>query len=309
MKHYSVLLNETIESLDIKSDGIYVDLTLGRGGTSEAILKKLTDGHLYSFDMDDEAIEESKPRLEKVSGNFTIIKSNFAYFEEKLKEIGIERVDGITADLGVSSPQFDEGERGFSYKEDAILDMRMDRSNPLTAKKIVNTYSLNELTRVFREYGEDPFSYQVAKAIVKRREEKEIETTSELVDIIKATLPAKELAKKGHPAKRFFQALRIETNGELDNLKTMLDSFPRMLKGGGRCAIITFHSLEDRLVKEKFHSLSVIEGDRKGPFVLPSEVEKPEFRLVNKKPIIPSEKELGENHRSKSAKLRVIEKI
>ncbi|HBN00500.1 MAG TPA: 16S rRNA (cytosine(1402)-N(4))-methyltransferase [Firmicutes bacterium] len=306
--HYSVLLNETMEVLDIHPDGIYVDLTLGRGGTSSAILERIPDGHLYSFDMDQEAIDESEKRLEKAGKNFTIIKSNFAFFVKELQERGITEVDGITADLGVSSPQFDEAERGFSYREDAPLDMRMDRENPLNAKIIVNTYPLEKLLKVFKEYGEDPFSYQIAKEIVKERETKEIETTGELVELIKRVKPARELAKKGHPAKQIFQALRIETNDELGNLRQLLDTFDKVLKPGGRIAIITFQSLEDRLVKDKFRSLSVIEGNRDDLEVRPNEIKEAPYRQISKKPIVAGEKELEENHRSKSAKLRCIEK-
>lgn len=306
--HYSVLLNETIDLLNIKKDGTYVDLTLGRGGHSEAILKKIPNGHLYSFDMDQEAIDESSQRLSKTGQNFTIIKSNFAYFAEKLKEIGVNGVDGIMADLGVSSPQFDEAYRGFSYREDAPLDMRMDLSNPLNAKTIVNTYSFEKLLRVFREYGEDNYSYQIAKEIVKERETKEISTTGELVDLIKRVKPAKELAKKGHPAKQIFQALRIETNDELGNLRQLLETFDEVLKPNGRIAIITFQSLEDRLVKERFKSLSIVEGSREGPDMLPDEIQEAPYTLITRKPVVASEKELEENHRSKPAKLRCIEK-
>lgn len=306
--HYSVLLNETINLLAPKKDGIYVDLTLGRGGASSEILKMIPEGHLYSFDMDQEAIDESKERLKKIGSNFTIIKSNFAFFVSKLKELGVDKVDGITADLGVSSPQFDEGERGFSYKEEAILDMRMNQDNPLTAKIIVNTYPFEKLLKIFKEYGEDQYSYQIAKNIVKEREKKPIETTTELVEIIKRSKPMKELAKKGHPAKQIFQALRIETNDEMGNLRAILDSFDKILKPKGRIAIITFHSLEDRLVKERFKELSVIEGSRSAPDILPLEQKEAPYSLITRKPIVASEKELNENHRSKSAKLRCIEK-
>ncbi len=306
--HYSVLLKESIDILNLKKDGIYIDLTLGRGGTSANILRHLQEGHLYSFDMDQEAISESEGRLKEISGNFTIIKSNFAYFVTKLKELGIAEVDGITADLGVSSPQFDEAERGFSYREDAELDMRMDKDNPLTAKIIVNTYPFEKLLRIFKDYGEDLFSYQIAKEIVKQRQIKEISTTTELVELIKSVKPAKELAKKGHPAKQIFQALRIETNGELTNLRQMLDSFDEILKPGGRVAIITFQSLEDRMVKEKFKELSIVEGSREGPDLLPGEIKEAPYRLINKKPIVASDEEIKENHRSKPAKLRCIEK-
>ncbi|MCR5514226.1 MAG: 16S rRNA (cytosine(1402)-N(4))-methyltransferase RsmH [Bacilli bacterium] len=305
-EHYSVLLEETISLLNPKKDGIYVDLTLGRGGTSGAILKLLKDGHLYSFDMDKEAIEKSTKRLESVGKNFTIINSNFAYFVEELKKLGVTKVDGITADLGVSSPQFDEGERGFSYRFDSELDMRMDLDAPLSAKSIVNTYSLEDLTRIFREYGEDQDSYRVAKRIVEYRAKKEIETTFELVDIIKSAKPAKVLAKKGHPAKQIFQALRIETNHELDNLKALLEGFDEILKPEGVIAIISFHSLEDRLVKNRFRELTVIEGDRHA--LMPSVEDEAPYINLTKRAIRASDKELGENHRSTSALLRAIKK-
>ena len=306
--HYSVLLSETIDILSIKEDGVYVDLTLGRGGTSGAILKKAPKGHLYCFDLDQEAIDESKERLSEIGDNFTIIHSNFADFVSKLKEMGVDQVDGITADLGVSSPQFDEGDRGFSYKKDAILDMRMDQSQSKSAKTIVNTYSFEELANIFRLYGEDKDAGRVASLIVKERMKKPIETTGELVEIIKRAKPMKSLSKKGHPAKQIFQALRIETNGELDNLKKLLNDFPGILKKGGRIAIITFHSLEDRLVKNSFHSLTRGEGTRNGPNLLPNEIEEAPFVDLTKKAILPSEMELTENNRSHSAKLRAIEK-
>lgn len=306
--HYSVLLGETLSYLDIKKDGIYVDLTLGRGGTSSEILKRIPEGHLYAFDRDQEAIDESIERLKSVGSNFTIIHDNFSSFKEDLEERGVTKVDGIVADLGVSSPQFDEGERGFSYKADAPLDMRMDLTSPKSAKTIVNTYSFEDLARIFRRYGEDPDSAKVASLIVKEREKKPIETTFELVEIIKRAKPMKSLLKKGHPAKQIFQALRIETNGELDSLEKMLEIFPETLKSGGRIVVITFHSLEDRLVKEAFRKLTRKEGDRNGPDLLPSEIEEAPFLDLTRKPILPSEKELLENNRSHSAKLRAIEK-
>lgn len=306
MEHVSVLLPETIELLDIKEDGIYVDLTLGRGGTSGEILKRLTTGHLYSFDLDEEAIEESRQRLEKISDRFTLIHGNYCGFAQSLKGLGIEKIDGLTADLGVSSPQFDDASRGFSYRADAPLDMRMDRSQPLNASTIVNTYSLQDLTRIFKEYGEDKDSYKVAKAIVKARESKRIETTEELVSIIKSAKSAKTLREQGHPAKQIFQALRIETNHELDSLKKMLSSIPPMIKEGGRVAIITFHSLEDRLVKECFRSLTVVEGDRHGLAIYSKDGTEPEFENLTRKPVVASEEELKDNNRSHSAKLRAI---
>lgn len=308
-KHVSVLLNETIEGLNVKPDGIYVDLTLGRGGHSKEILKRLTTGHLYSFDKDETAIEESKVNLAEFSEKFTGIHDDFRNFRENLQKLNIEKIDGIIADLGVSSPQFDDASRGFSYKEDARLDMRMDRRQKFSAYELVNTYSLNDLTRVFREYGEDKFSYQIARKIVEKRVEKPIETTTELVDIIKAAKPQKELIKKGHPAKQIFQAIRIEVNDELGALKIALEDALKCLKVGGRACFITFHSLEDRLVKNAFNNVSKVEGTRHNVFALPSEKDLPDFRLVNNKVIVPNLEEMEANPRSKSAKLRIIERV
>ena len=306
--HYSVLLQETLSYLNIKKDGIYADLTLGRGGTSSEILKRIPEGHLYAFDRDQEAIDDSIERLKAIGTNFTIIHDNFASFKDDLLERGVPKLDGIVADLGVSSPQFDEGERGFSYKVDAPLDMRMDLRSQKSAKSIVNTYSFEDLARIFRLYGEDPDSAKVASLIVKEREKKPIETTFELVEIIKRAKPMKSLLKKGHPAKQIFQALRIETNGELKSLEKMLESFPETLKSGARIVIITFQSLEDRLVKDAFRKETRVEGDRTGPDLLPSEIREAPFLDLTRKPILPSQKELLENNRSHSAKLRAIEK-
>ena len=304
-EHYSVMLNEAIGLLSIKDGGIYVDLTLGRGGHSSEILKRIPNGKLYSFDIDEEAVEKSKDRLSSISNNFEIILRNFGYAKEELEKRGIDKVDGILMDLGVSSPQFDEAERGFSYRFDGPLDMRMDQSNPLTAEKIVNTYSYEDLKNVFKEYGEDPDSAKVAKLICIEREKKPITTTQELVDIIKKSKPAKSLSKKGHPAKQIFQALRIEVNDELGMLKKALEEMPSMLAPHGVMAIITFHSLEDRLVKKAFRSLTVVEGSRHAPF---EEEKEADFIDLTRHPILPSEKELAENHRSASAKLRGIER-
>lgn len=305
-KHIPVLLNEVINGLNIKPNGIYVDLTLGRGGHSEEILKRLTTGMLIGVDQDEEAIKETSSRLAQYNNKLKIVKSNFVRIDEILSELQINAVDGILMDLGVSSPQFDDGDRGFSYRFDSELDMRMDqKNNPLTAKRIINEYSLNELTRVFREYGEEKFSYQIAKNIVKEREIKEINTTSELVDIIKRSKPSKELKKVGHPAKQVFQALRIEVNDELNVLNKTLSKAVKLLNSGGRLAVISFHSGEDRIVKELFKSLTVIEGNR---FDIPVTNENVDYQLVNRKVIIPSEEELSINHRSASSKLRIIEK-
>lgn len=307
--HVSVLLNEAIDALNVKEDGIYVDLTLGRGGHSKEILKRLTTGHLYAFDKDDEAIEESKKNLEEFSTKITIIREDFRNFRQNLENLGVKKVDGILLDLGVSSPQFDEGNRGFSYRENSRLDMRMDTRQKLTAFDVVNTYSVGELTRIFREYGEDKYSYQIARKIVEKRQQKPVETTLELVEIIKASKPQKELAKKGHPAKQIFQALRIEVNDELGALKDALKDALEVLNIGGRIAVITFHSLEDRITKVMFQNVSKVEGTRKNVFALPTKEDEPDFKLVNNKVILPSEKEQEANPRSKSAKLRAIERV
>ena len=305
-KHVPVLLNETITGLNIKPDGIYMDLTLGRGGHSGEILKRLTKGHLYGVDQDIEAINESEKYLETISNNFTLIHQNFSSIDEILQNNHIDYVDGILMDLGVSSPQFDEGDRGFSYREDAKLDMRMDQRNALTAYDIVNKYSQDDIFKILRDYGEEKFAYSIAKNIVKAREVKPIETTFELVDIIKKSKPMKELAKAGHPAKQTFQALRIAVNDELNVLETCLRKALRALRPhGGRLAVITFHSLEDRIVKNIFKEASVVEGSRHD---IPVINEEKEYQLVNHKPIIADEKELEINHRSASAKLRIIER-
>jgi len=305
-KHIPVLLNEVIEGLNIKPDGIYLDFTLGRAGHSSCILKKLTSGKLIGFDQDDEAINESTTNLAKVGGNYEIIRSNFVDFEKYLAERNIQYVDGILMDLGVSSPQFDEGFRGFSYREDAPLDMRMDTRNDLTAYKIVNTYTLQEITRILLAYGDERFAFAIAKNIIKRREVKPIETTFELVDIIKASKPMKVLSKEGHPAKQTFQALRIAVNDELNVLeKTLHRALNYLRPHGGRLAVITFHSGEDRIVKSIFKDNSVEIGNR---FDGPTTSKQLEYILVNKKPIVASENELEENHRSVSAKLRIIER-
>lgn len=307
-KHVPVLLNEVIDSLDIKPNGTYVDLTLGRAGHSCEILRCLKDGKLIGFDKDQVAIEESKERLSKIGSNFEVVWEDFRNFKEVLYNKHIASVDGILMDLGVSSPQFDCAERGFSYRESAKLDMRMDRRQSLTAYDVVNTYSLKDLTRVFREYGEDKYAYPIAKRIVDMRVTKPVQTTDELVEIIKSVKPMKELAKKGHPAKQIFQALRIEVNDELGALKTAVRDALEILSLGGRLAVITFHSLEDRIVKKAFQEVSKVEGSRHNIYALPSEEDLPKYRLVNNKVITASDEELLNNPRSKSAKLRVIER-
>ena len=304
-KHIPVLLKETIEGLNIKENGIYVDGTLGRGGHSSEVLKRLTTGHLYCFDQDIQAINESRERLEKISSSFTLINDNFENLKKDLNEIGVNKVDGIMFDLGVSSAQFDEQDRGFSYRYDARLDMRMNQDSSLSAYDVVNNYSLQELTKILREYGEEPFAYQIAKQIVKVRENKPIETTFQLVDVIKSVLPQKVLKKVGHPAKQTFQAIRIEVNRELEVLETALKDACEMLNSKGRVAVITFNSLEDRIVKRYFNSLTKEEVTSR---YLPSSNKELEYVLVNKKVIIATDEELENNNRAKPAKLRIIER-
>lgn len=309
MKHVSVLLNETVDLLNVKPDGIYVDGTLGRGGHTSLLLSRLTTGHVYAFDKDQQAIAESKVNLQKYEGKVTFIHSDFGNMKEALKQYDIFKVDGVMMDLGVSSPQFDDPSRGFSYRFDARLDMRMDQSQDLDAYKVVNTYSFANLTKILSRYGEVRFAKQIARAIEKARQEKPIETTFELVDIIKSALPAAELRKKGHPAKQTFQALRIEVNDELGSLRKGLEEACDLLDVHGRCAVITFHSLEDRMVKQTFKDLTT------APFVDPKipltvdQMEQASFLNLTKKPIVADEEESIENRRSHSAKLRGIERI
>ena len=301
-EHISVLLNETIDLLDVKEGGTYIDGTLGRGGHTSEILKRLKNGKLYCFDLDSDAINKSKEYL-KDYDNVTFIHDNYCHMNKY-----VDSVDGIILDLGVSSPQFDEAQRGFSYRFDGPLDMRMNKESELTAEKIVNEYSKEELQKIFWNYGEEKFSGPIAKKIVEVRQEKRITTTFELVEIIKSVLPQKILAKKGHPAKQVFQALRIAVNGELDSLEYFLEHFPEIAKVGTRVVIITFHSLEDRLVKQTFKSLSTVKDDL-NIIKRPEEIEKPKWQLLNKHVVVASEKELDENPRSKPAKLRGIEKV
>ena len=304
-KHIPVLLNETIQGLAIKEDGIYVDATLGRGGHSSVILSSIKEGHLYCFDQDEQAIKESRQRLENISDKFTLISSNFEFMKDRLHELGVDKVDGILFDLGVSSAQFDESDRGFSYRFDAKLDMRMNQNNSLSAYQIVNEYSLNDLTRILRDYGEEKFAYQIARAIVQKRQVSPIETTFQLVDVIKSVLPCKVLNKVGHPAKQTFQAIRIEVNNELGVLVSALKQATDLLKPGGRCAVITFNSLEDRIVKNYFRSLTSEENTSRK---LPKIKQNIEFELVNRKVIIATEEEVERNNRAKPAKLRIIER-
>ena len=304
--HYSVLLRETIENLNIRPDGIYVDGTLGGGGHASGILKRLKSGRLIGIDQDDAAIDAAGERLSEYKERAVLIRSNYCDLKNVLNEQGIEGVDGIVLDLGVSSYQLDTEERGFSYRFDTALDMRMDRRQSRTAKDIVNTCSEGELYRILRDYGEEPFAKNIAKYMVQARERAPIETTGELNEIIKAAIPAK-MRQNGHPSKRTFQAIRICLNRELEVLENSLDMMIDLLNPGGRLCIITFHSLEDRIVKTAFKRAE-------NPCICPPTFpvctcgRKPLGRCVNHKPILPSEKELAENSRSKSAKLRVFEK-
>lgn len=308
IKHYSVLLEESIEALNINKDGIYVDGTLGRGGHSSIILSKLDKGYLYCFDRDEKAIAESNERLHKISDKYKIIHANFSLIKEKLNELNIDKIDGLLLDLGVSSPQFDEASRGFSYRFDALLDMRMDQSSEITAQKVVNDYTYEQLVRIFYEYGEEKYSKQIARKIEKAREIKPITTTFELVDIIKSALPSKVLSSKGHPAKKVFQAIRIEVNNELNELRIVLDKAIGMLKPNGRLVIISFQSLEDRIVKEAFNKVGKQKKTDKRIPLRPDQIEELEYRVITTKPILASNKELEENNRSHSAKLRVLER-
>ena len=305
--HKSVLLNEAIEGLHIKSNGIYVDATTGGGGHSKEILKRLTDGgHLYCFDQDDYAISRSKEVLDEVSNNYTQIKSNFVNLKEELNKLGVEHIDGILYDLGVSSFQFDIPERGFSYNYDAPLDMRMNQNQELTARTIVNTYSFDELCKIFYRYGEDPFSKQIARKIEEVRKTKPINTTFELVDVIKSALPAKALRSKGHPAKQIFQALRIAVNDELRVFEVSILDALDMLNPDGYAVVITFHSLEDRICKTVFKEKSTVEVPKGLPI---ANIPDAPFELVTKKPITASEEELEYNNRAHSAKMRILRKI
>lgn len=307
--HYSVLLNETIENLNIKPDGIYVDGTLGGGGHAYQVASRLSEkGRLIGIDQDADAIAAAGERLKEFGDKITIIRSNYANMKEELHRIGVEKVDGIVLDLGVSSFQLDTPERGFTYRdENAPLDMRMDDRQSLTAKDIVNGYSEMDLYRIIRDYGEDKFAKNIAKHIVQERAEKPIETTGELTEIIRASIPMKVQVTGGHPAKRTFQAIRIELNKELEVLQNNLDDMIDLLNPGGRICIITFHSLEDRIVKSNFKR-------NENPCTCPSDFpvcvcgKVSKGKVITRKPILPSEKELEENSRSKSAKLRVFER-
>lgn len=307
-EHKSVLLEETIDNLNVRPDGIYVDGTLGGGGHSYEIVRRLTNGRLIGIDQDEAAIKAAEERLSQYKDKVTVIRSNYSDIKQVLDDLDIKAVDGILLDLGVSSHQLDTPERGFSYKEDAPLDMRMDNRVNQTARDIVNSYSEMELYRIIRDYGEDNFAKNIAKHIVRMREEKPIETTLQLADAVKAAIPMKLWINSGHPAKRTFQAIRIELNRELEVLKNTLQDMIDLLAPGGRLCIITFHSLEDRIVKSCF---KINESPCTCPPNFPICVcgKIPSGRIISRKPILPSEEELVYNKRSKSAKLRVFEKV
>lgn len=303
--HISVLLNESIENLAIKEDGIYVDCTLGFAGHSSQILKRITRGCLFAFDQDGEAIKYSKKTLDQISNNYEIINTNFVNLKEELNKRNITKVDGILFDLGVSSYQLDEEERGFSFHKDAKLDMRMNQNQVLSAYEVVNEYSFEDLTRIFFEYGEEKYAKSIAKNIVKERENKKIETTLELVEIIKNSVPEK-YKRNHHPGRKVFQAIRIEVNKELDVLKKALKDAIDMLNPSGRLCVITFHSLEDRIVKNIFKEYSHVPEIYKGMPDVPDEF-KAKVKIIDK--IKPSKKEIENNNRSRSAILRVLEKL
>ena len=305
--HYSVMLSEAIEGLNIKDDGIYVDATLGYAGHSSEILKRLKRGFLFAFDQDKEAITYSEKKLSEISLNFKIIHSNFCFLKEKIEEENIDKVDGIIFDLGLSSPQIDDASRGFSFMSDARLDMRMNKEAKKSAYEVVNEYSKDELTKIFYEYGEEKLSGVIARKICDVRKSKNIETTTELVEVIKQSVGANYFYKN-HPEREIFQAIRIEVNDELKVLEDVLPKAIDLLKKGGRISVITFHSLEDRIVKKIFKKYSEVDEVFKGMPDIPLAYQ-PKIKLINKKPILPSEKELNENSRSKSAKLRIIERL
>lgn len=306
--HISVLLNECIDGLNIKPEGIYVDATLGGAGHSINILKKLNGrGKLYCFDKDSDAITVANERLMQVGSNYEIIHADFSNLKEEMKKRGVEKVDGILFDIGVSSYQLDTPQRGFSYKFDARLDMRMNQSQMLSAYEVVNNYSKEALSKIMFEYGEERFAKQISAKIVQARSIKPIQTTFELVEVIKSALPSYVLKQKGHPAKQVFQAIRIEVNDELFALKSAIEQALTMLNKNGRIAIISFHSLEDRIVKNMFKEACCVNDNVKGLASL-KDIEQ-EFKLVNRKPIVSNEQEIMVNNRAHSAKLRIIEKL
>ncbi|MEG2644390.1 MAG: 16S rRNA (cytosine(1402)-N(4))-methyltransferase RsmH [Enterococcus sp.] len=310
-QHTTVLLHETVDGLAIKPNGIYVDCTLGGAGHSEYLLSQLeTEGHLYAFDQDQKAIDNAKIRLADyiAKGQVTFVKANFRELKHALNQLGVTEVDGILYDLGVSSPQLDEAERGFSYHQDAPLDMRMDQSAPLSAYQVVNDYSYHDLVKIFFRYGEEKFSKQIARLIERHRADKPIETTGEVVEIIKEAIPAPARRKGGHPAKRVFQAIRIAVNDELGAIESSLEQAIELISVGGRVSVITFHSLEDRIVKTMFKEFSTPKDMPPGLPIVPEEFQ-PILKLVNRKPITASEEELEANNRARSAKLRIAEKV
>lgn len=309
-QHYTVMLKETIDGLNIQSNGIYVDCTLGGAGHSEYLLSQLDEtGHLYAFDQDQTAIDHAKKRLAPYveKGMVTFIKSNFRYLKEALEAVGVTKISGIFYDLGVSSPQLDEASRGFSYHQDAPLDMRMDQSAELTAYQVVNEFEYNQLVKIFFRYGEEKFSKQIAREIERSRQNAPIQTTGELVDIIKRAIPAPARRKGGHPAKRIFQAIRIAVNDELSVIEDSLEQAIELLEVQGRISVITFHSLEDRIVKSTFKEYSTPKELPPGLPIVPEEF-KPVLKLINRKPLLPTAEEVSENKRSRSAKLRIAEK-
>ena len=303
--HKSVLLNECIKYLNLKDDSIIVDATLGYAGHSSNILKNIPNGYLYAFDQDEEAIKNSSEKLKKISNNYEIISSNFVEMKKELEKRKITKVDGILFDLGVSSPQLDEKERGFSFHEDARLDMRMNQKQKLSAYEVVNEYQLEDLIRIFREYGEEKYATSIAKRIVDVRKSKKIETTLELVYIIKSSVPEKYKREK-HPARKVFQAIRIEVNKELDVFSSALNQALELLKVNGRICVITFHSLEDKICKERFKKVSDIKSELKKLPVIPDSYL-PQFKII--KTVLPTKEEIENNPRARSAKLRVIERV
>lgn len=310
-KHVTVLLNEAVAGLNIQPTGTYVDATLGGGGHSSKILGQLTSGHLFSFDQDRTAIEYNQQHLQRAisAGRLTLVEDNFRNLKPALAKRNVEQINGIVYDLGVSSPQFDDAQRGFSYQHDAPLDMRMNQEQQLSAMEVVNKWPYEQLVRILYRYGEERFAKQIARKIEQRRQHQPIRTTFELVDVIKEAIPAAARRHGGHPAKKSFQAIRIAVNDELGALEESLEQAFEMLTVGGRISVITFQSLEDRLVKTMFREKSSLSADLpQGLPVIPQGME-PHFKLVNKKPILPSAQELAANHRAHSAKLRIIEKI
>ena len=310
-QHETVLLQETVDGLNIKPDGVYVDCTLGGAGHSQLILDQLGEnGHLYAFDQDEYAINQAKETLKEgiANGQVTLVQDNFRNLKEALNQLGVHKVDGVLYDLGVSSPQLDIGERGFSYNADADLDMRMNQSQKLTAYEVVNEWPFNDLVKILFQYGEEKFSKQIARKIEKQREIQPIETTFELVELIKDGIPAPARRTGGHPAKRTFQAIRIAVNDELNAVQESIEQAIELINLGGRVSVITFHSLEDRIVKTIFKEYSTAEEPPRNLPILPHQIEKAPLKLINRKVILPTEEEVERNKRSRSAKLRIAEK-